>query len=78
MEWIDLRDHYRRLFRASRRTQADVARAGGLSQGVISKLDGLGLSLSEFFSQVEAERERSRGDASSSTPEARPPSSFET
>jgi transcriptional regulator with XRE-family HTH domain len=87
MDWRLVREHYKRLFESSGRTQTDVARAAGLPQSAIHKLmantgdgpsvetllravQGLGITLSEFFGQVE--QERSRDGSAPASPLDRP------
>ena len=84
MDWVQIREHYRREFDAAKKqrrlTQKQVAEAGGLSgQNVISKLlqnenqgpaaeivvnaiEGLGLSVSEFFARLERRARGEQGD----------------
>jgi transcriptional regulator with XRE-family HTH domain len=38
MDWRLVREHYKRLFESSGRTQTDVARAAGVPQSAIHKL----------------------------------------
>ena len=87
MDWVAVREHYRRLFEASGRTQVDVARAAGLSQSAIHKLlvnQGDGPAVETLLRAVQGlglplpeffrqieEEERTRDGSSASSPLAR-------
>jgi transcriptional regulator with XRE-family HTH domain len=76
MDWGQIRESYARQFAAKKRTQAQVAAAGGLkNQNLVSKVlrnthlgptvetfvravEGLGMSVSEFFAELEGREPR--------------------